>query len=86
MADYLRTYRFAYASPAYHYTVDVTADDLDAAVVMASADLVSLENEERGMADAIGEDYEGYALRRVGISPVQHEDAGVVLVDSGARG
>jgi hypothetical protein len=83
---YLRTYRFAYASPAYHYTIDVAADDLDAAILMASADVVAQGEEERAMAAAIGEEYEGYVLRRVGISPVQHDAVGVVIVDSGPNG
>jgi hypothetical protein len=80
------TYRYVYASPAHCYTVDVTADDVDASAAMADADRLALESMERGMASAIGESYVGYRLRGVEISPAQRDAYGVALVDSGANG
>jgi hypothetical protein len=80
------TYRYSFRSPAHYYVVDVTASDMERASVMADGDRRLLEGLEARMADAIGEAYTGYSLRGVEISPAQHDDVGVVLVDSGANG
>ena len=85
----MRTFCFRYVSPAHYLLLDATVaanEGPDAALALVAPYMSQAEADERAMAAAIGEGYEGYRLEVMWETELRREAPGIVLVDSGANG
>jgi len=85
----MRTFCFRYVSPAHYLLLDATvaADEgPDAALALVAPYMSQTEADERAMAAAIGQAYEGYRLEVMWETKLRRESLGVLVVDSGANG